>query len=226
MTAAPGHASDFAGESGERYFEWQSHIGQLGGELNLPKFDRYVAPDDVVLDFGCGGGYLLERLPGARKLGVEVNNDAQAAARARGIEVVTTLGEVAEGTIDVAISNHALEHTLRPYDELRGLWRVLKSGRRLVLWLPLDDWRATRRAASDPSRHFHTWTPATLRNLLEEVGFEVETCRVVTYAWSLRLAPLRHVLPPPLFHLLCRGVAVARRRRQLAAIARKPEVKA
>ena len=45
-------------------------------------------------------------------------------------------------TIDVVISNHALEHTLSPFDELVELRRVLRSGRRLeVLWLPLDDWR-------------------------------------------------------------------------------------
>jgi SAM-dependent methyltransferase len=226
MNVTAGQASDFEGAAGARYFEWQSRIGQLGGELNLAKFERYVSSDDVVLDFGCGGGYLLERLPGARKLGVEVNSNAQAVARARGIEVMASLGEVPDEAVDVAISNHALEHTLRPYDELRGLRRVLKPGRRLVLWLPLDDWRVKRRAASDPSRHFHAWTPVTLRNLLEEAGFEVEACHVVTHAWSIRLAPLRRVLSPALFDLLCRGIAIARRRRQLAAIARKPEVTA
>ena len=44
------------------YFDWQSEAGEFGGWANQTKFIKYISKDDVVLDFGCGGGYLLKNL--------------------------------------------------------------------------------------------------------------------------------------------------------------------
>jgi hypothetical protein len=89
-----------------------------------------------------------------------------------------------------------------------------------VLWLPLDDWRAQRRLRPDPNHHLYTWTPLLLANLLEEAGFTVEECRVVTHAWPPFTATLAR-LPRPIFDLIARFWAIVRRRRQLTAIARR-----
>jgi hypothetical protein len=112
-----------------------------------------------------------------------------------------------------------LEHTLCPFDELGRLREALKAGGRLVLWLPMDDWRTQRRLdRQDPNHHLYAWTPLLLRNLLVEAGFEVRECRVVTHAWP-RFTRLFARLPRPLFDLLARLWAVLLRRRQLAAVA-------
>ena len=39
------------------YFDWQAEAGEFGGWANQTKFVDYISKDDVVLDFGCGGGY-------------------------------------------------------------------------------------------------------------------------------------------------------------------------
>lgn len=212
-------AGHYSGDLGEEYFRYQRAIGVLGARLDRPKFVRHVTDADVVLDFGCGGGYLLAALPAARRIGVEPNHAAHATARALGVEVVPSLDEVEEASINVVISNHALEHSRRPFDNLMAIRRVLRPGGKLVLWLPLDDWRSGRNIGSDQNHHLYTWTPRLLAALLREAEFEVSECNVVAHAWSLRFAALHGRLPDRLFDLLCWMTAVVRRRRQLEAVA-------
>jgi SAM-dependent methyltransferase len=210
----------YGGERGAQYLDYQRKYGELGAELNLFKFERHVSQGDDVVDFGCGIGALLERLPAASRTGVEVSEPARREAQARNLQVAASTGELADESADVVISNHALEHTLAPLDELRDLRRVLRPGGKLVLWLPIDDWRAQRRPRPDPNHHLYTWTPLLLANLLEEAGFTVEECRVVTHAWPPFTAFFAR-LPRSLFDLVARFWSAVRRRRQVMAVARK-----
>jgi SAM-dependent methyltransferase len=210
----------YGGARGAQYLDYQRRFGELGAELNLFKFERHVGSDDVVLDFGCGIGALLQRLTATSKIGVEASEPARREAEGRGLRVVASTSELEDASADVVISNHALEHTLAPLDELRDLRRVLRPGGRLVLWLPVDDWRMQRRPRHDPNHHLYTWTPLLLANLLEEAGFAVEECRVVTHAWPPYTAAMA-MLPRPFFDLIARFWAIVRRRRQVMAVARK-----
>ena len=58
------------------YFEWQRKIGMFGGRANSFKFNRSIRPYDTVVDFGCGGGFLLKNLNCLERLGIEVNEAA------------------------------------------------------------------------------------------------------------------------------------------------------
>jgi len=162
-------------------------------DINRRAFEPHVREDDVVVDFGCGSGRLLSVLPARRRIGVEINELAKRQACERGIEVVGSTGDLIDEVADVVISNHALEHTLSPFDVLLELRRLLKPTGRLVLMLPIDEWRKQRRRwYGDPDHHLYTWTPLLLSNLLGEAGFSVEECRVFTCApFPRRLAPLR-----------------------------------
>jgi SAM-dependent methyltransferase len=211
----------YTGARGSEYLAYQRRFGELGARLNLPKFERHVRPTDAVVDLGCGIGALLERIEAASKTGVEVGEAARAEAEARGLRVLPSASDLESDSADVVISNHVLEHTVSPFDELRELRRALRPGGKLVLWLPIDDWRSQRRPAADPNHHLYTWTPLLLSNLLEEAGFEVEECRVVTHAWPPYTGTLVG-LPRAAFDLLARAWSVLRRRRQVVAVARRP----
>jgi SAM-dependent methyltransferase len=217
-----GEAGAYAGEAGERYFGYQERMGRAGASLNRWKFLEHVDSGRVVLDFGCGGGWLLAGLPAARRLGVEPNAAAAAIAREQGIEVYPAAAAVPDAVAEVVISNHALEHAASPFAELRELHRALRPGGRLVLWIPLDDWRVQRRPAANPDHHLYAWTPLLLANLLEAAGFGVDECRVVAHAWPPRFERLMR-LPTPLFDALGRVWSVLRRRRQIVAIAHRAE---
>ena len=212
----------YQGDLGEEYFDWQRQGNDLSAELERPKFEPYVGPRDTVVDFGCGAAALLAALPAAERIGIEPNPPARAAGKERGVRMVESARELEDGVADVVISNHALEHTLSPLDELRELHRLLRPGGRLVLWLPLDDWRTQRRPRRDDNHHLYTWTPLLLRNLLEEAGFEVRECRVVAHAWPQFHELLFRRLPRPAFDAVARAWAIVRRHRQLMALAGRP----
>ena len=55
----------------EKYFSWQKYVGKFGG-LNKIKFDGIILENQKVLDFGCGGGYLLSSYNNIEDL-VEIN---------------------------------------------------------------------------------------------------------------------------------------------------------
>lgn len=214
----------YLGDEGRRYFGRQLAVAPVRAELNRRKFEAHIGPEDVVVDFGCGGGFTLAALPGKVKIGVEANDHGRAMAERLGIRAVAASDELAPGTADVVLSNHALEHTLQPMTELRHLYRVLKPGGRLLLHVPINDWRVQRDPdAPDPNHHLYTWTPLLLANLLREAGFEVLQCRVAHYRHPGRLTPLLgRILPAPLFDLVAAASAYLKKRHEIRAIARRP----
>jgi SAM-dependent methyltransferase len=212
----------YQGEAGERYYAYQEGGAGMEALTAAERFRPFLAPTDTVVDFGCGGGQLLEHLDAARRLGIEPNDAARRAAAARGLEVVPSSGDLPARIADVVISNHALEHTLGPLEELRRLRALLRPHGRLVLCLPIDDWRTQRRPRPDPNHHLYTWTPQLLANLLEEAGYGVQRVDVIAYALPYHNALLHRHLPPRAFDVVCGLWARLRRQRQLLALAVLP----
>ena len=218
------HSKRYVGREGERYFRWQSGQSKAAASLILPKVQRLVRPEDDLLDFGCGAGELLSRLVARSKVGVDVNEAALGAARDRGLDVYRSLAEVpAAKRFDVVLSNHCLEHVLYPIAALREIQERLRPGGRLIVCLPIDDWRYQRRYDPDDiNHHLHTWTPLLLGHTLAEAGFEVGAMRIVTEAWPRRLERWRAVLPTMVWEWLCYIAGAIRKRRSLLAVATKP----
>jgi len=179
-------ARHYSGPEGEQYFAYQSAANSARQRLEIWKFERYIKPTDTVVDFGCGSGLLLKFLDAATKLGIEINPAARSYADRHGINTVSSVNEITDEFADVVISNHALEHTIRPLDELEDIRRILKPDGRLVIYLPFDDWRMHRRFHIDvdePNHHLYTWSPLLLRNLLIEAGYTVHDSRLVRFTW-------------------------------------------
>ncbi len=210
----------YQGERGEQYAGTVQRHRAVEGAINLDKFARYVQPNDVVLDFGCASGELLLALAAAERIGIEVNPATRAEAERAGLRVHESLGSVQSQSIDVAISNHALEHVLSPYDTLVELRRVLRSAGRLAICVPADDWRnAPSWRAGDPNHHVFAWTPLTLGNLLTEAGFDPIDVRMRHRAWPRGYAQLHRRLPRVVWEAVCLAWSFGRRRREIIAVA-------
>jgi SAM-dependent methyltransferase len=206
------------------YWAFQEQVGRVGGELNRWKFIDYVTASDVVLDFGCGGGYLIAGLPARERLGVEPNPNARAEAERNGIRVYERAADVESGAVDVVISHGSLEHVLSPFEELIDLKRALRPGGRAILDVPSTDWRekSERHAGpGDQNHEFYSWTPQLFWNLLEEVGFEPESVKLLTHAWHPRISLRMARLPRPLYSAHAWLLAVTLRRREVFAVATK-----
>jgi SAM-dependent methyltransferase len=221
---APAVGRHYVGDLGEQYYGWQAALGREGAILIAAFFEPYVREADRLIDFGCGGGFLLELLQAREKVGIEPNAIARNDAAARGLHVVASAADLPDRSADVVISNHALEHAVRPLDELIALRRLLRPGGRLVLMLPINDWRSERRPdPSDINHHLYTWTPLLLGNLLDEAGYVDIKANVVTHAWPPFAPQLRRAVGVRAFDAVARSWSVVRRRRQMRAVAYRPQ---
>lgn len=194
---------------GRDYFDWQSGIGQFSAVADGFKFRDFISPSDRVVDFGCGGRFLLASLPcGARK-GVEINPVAREECRRQGIEAHASLDEMPDGWADVAISNHALEHVTQPLDTLQLLMRKLRPGGRAVFVVPCEGYR-TRYYENNRDNHLYTWSPINLGNLFRSAGFTVERVERVAHRWPPKPHLVQRLVGWPAFHLLAKATAYLR----------------
>lgn len=206
--------------AGQNYFSWAQLGERKGAVYNLKFFAPFIAEDQDVLDFGCGGGYLLAALRCREKVGVEVSPFARAEAGKNGIQTRSTLQELSGRTFDRVISSHCLEHVANPHEGLCMMRRLLRSDGRLILLLPIDDWRSEPWFGPDNNAHLYTWTPRLLGNLLVASGFEPVSIKVVNYVWPPRFDALIWSFSRRAFGVLAYALSIALRRRQLWAVAR------
>lgn len=132
-----------------------------------------------ILDVGSGDGFLLKRLAlmGFRHLlGVDphLRNERDGLPELRRAE----LGAV-EGTFDVIMLHHVLEHLPDPAETLRLAGERLASGGTIVARVPLaDSWAARRYGADwialDAPRHLAVPTEAGFRRCAERAGLRVD----------------------------------------------------
>lgn len=113
-------------------------------DARMRRIEEVLGRKGRVLDVGCATGAQLQaaRERGWGTIGVEVSERAAAAARARGLEIVTgTLdtGELPASSMDAIVLSHVLEHVPDPVRLLRLCRRLLLPDGVVSLALPNAD---------------------------------------------------------------------------------------
>lgn len=218
-----GASDHYLQQAGEAYFSEKRPMGDRIASWNLPLWLKYIRPEDVVLDFGCGGGYLLNLLPSREKLGIDINPAAREQAQALGVNVYPSLDALSAQKFTRILSSHALEHVPHPLVLLRDFQRYLQPDGLLLLLLPLDDWRNKSNRTyrkTDTDHHLYTWTPQILGNLLNEAGYEIRKLDIIVDALPVKITILDAVRRYPLLrHPVGWMMSVMLQRRQLFAVA-------
>lgn len=171
--ASSGGASYYRSKGDEYFAQRAGARSDYVQRLRATLFEDVAREDRAILDFGCGNGGIVSRLPAARRLGVEIGELAAAEARKKGVEVHSSLSDLHAASVDVAISFHALEHVDNPLEALNGIRRVLVPGGRVRLVVPCETPMRSKDRNWKPNndRHLYTWTPLNFGNLAERAGF-------------------------------------------------------
>ncbi len=183
------------------YFCWQASIGEFGGWANAPKFASFIKPEDDVLDFGCGGGWLLKNIACNHKYGVEINLTAARRAMENGIQVYNSTEIILDDSLDVIISNHALEHTLHPLRELRALLPKIRRKGKAIFVVPCESINNLYQP-DDINHHLYTWNPMCLGNLFVEAGYTVIESKPFMYNWPPNYRLIAKIGGRPLFNFI------------------------
>lgn len=186
----------------EKYFEWQRKVGKFGGIANLFKFEEYIESDSDILDFGCGGGFLLSNIQtSGKKIGVEINPSARDVAKQNGIECFDDIKKVDENSIDILITNHALEYVDNPIMYICEFKRVVRNNGQVVIVVPHEVSDVVK--VNDKNMHLFTWAPQNLYNLLTICGIEVIRCERLCHAWMPHYLEVQQEVGWEEFHRLC-----------------------
>lgn len=205
----------------DKYFAWQVSVGEFGGWADQKKFLEFISPESIVLDFGCGGGFLLKEIVCGKKLGVEVNPYASELAKKNNIEVFEKLGNIKDNYVDVIISNHALEHCLNPLEQLTEMHKKLKASGIIVLVVPCES-IACKFKQGDINQHLYSWSPMCIGNLLTEAGFCIIESKAYFHKWPPKHRMLRKIAGVRIFNFLCQIYgSISRSKSQVRVIAKK-----
>jgi len=187
----------------ESYFKCQKEMGKFGGWAHLPKYTEFVSGESRVLDFGCGGGFLLKALTCKKRIGVEVNPAAVEMARKNGIEVYSRVADVPDNYVDVIISDNALEHTLQPLEELKQLYSKLVPGGKIIFTVPCES-ISFRYQPNHIDHHLYSWSPMCIGNLFTEAGFSVIESKPYIHKWPPKYDLIAKLCGRAVFNLACR----------------------
>ena len=168
----------YQGQSGEDYYNMRSkRRSDFLQQQRAKQFAEHITLDDIVLDFGCGNGGILANLECAHKIGVEVNELSVAEAEKKQIEIFADIQKVKKNSVDVVISNHALEHVVNPDFFIKEINRVLKPGGKSILVVPAENPfqnKFSKWVANDPDQHIFSWTPMSFGNLVGQCGLSID----------------------------------------------------
>ena len=153
-----------------------------------------------LLEIGSGYGFLVAAFQkdGWDAVGVDPDSHASAYARLNnGVAAITgTLADanIADGSLDVVIMNHVIEHVPDPLGMLKEIHRVLKPNGHLVMETPVYDsltYRllGRRERSLSCSGHIYFFTTKSLERSFRLAGFELVRRRRVGRSLTLnRLA--------------------------------------
>jgi SAM-dependent methyltransferase len=172
------------GAGGEEFGEWRAFSAEAKADHAIRLMRELPEPPRRILEVGCGDGALLAELArrgaAAEYAGFEIAAEAIDRLRARAIPGLAraevydgrTL-PVEDGSWDVALLSHVLEHVDDPPALLR---EAARAARAVVVEVPLEDNVSGRRGRAERIRaeigHEQRFDRAAVRELVGAAGLE------------------------------------------------------
>lgn len=135
--------------------------------------------DMKILDIGCAGGLLLEKLQtmGFNKLyGIDISKNSVNLCKEKGLKNVFFMDgnktKFKNSEFDILIASDVLEHIKEDLATLKEWNRILKPRGKLIVYTPAFEFLWTEH--DEINQHFRRYSKATLTNVLKQAGFSIE----------------------------------------------------
>ncbi len=187
--AKKGYLSQWYGYRFERLGFWQKVLARLicldpGLRASLDFSVMYLPSHcrGLLLDVGCGSGWLLKNMQelGWQVEGVDFDAAAVQNAKSRGLSVrqgSLEAQQYPEDHFDAVTLCHLIEHVHAPLALLRECYRIIKPGGRLVVITPNigslgHKWFNSSWRGLEPPRHLNIFSTTALLRLTEHCPFK------------------------------------------------------
>ena len=187
----------------QKYFGWYKKIGKFGAIINKKNFLPYINKGDVVLDFGCGGGYLLNSIDCKVKHGVEINPIAIKEAKANKIRIFKNSKKLKKNYYNKIISNNTLQHCDDPKKEIKFLYNALKKNGLIIIVIACSS-RDLKYIPKDINYQMYSWSPMNIGNFLNNSGFKVILSKKIMSKWPPYYNFFYNTFGIWIFKLICR----------------------
>lgn len=111
-------------------------------QITIAALKKYVPLKSNLVDVGCGGGKLLEKLHGYKCFGVDISETYLAVAGPRGAKFCVASSEdlpYVDGFFDCVVCTDVLEHVMNLHAAFTELFRILKPGGILFIRTPYKE---------------------------------------------------------------------------------------
>lgn len=179
-------------------------IGYARQAMQVVKALKKTPHELTVLDFGMGWGtwLLMIRAFGMKAIGLELSLERQAYARSLGLEVVTA-DQLSRNQVDFINAEQVFEHLDQPAQAIQQCHQWLKQGGYLRIAVPnggqsLQRVKSGQWQASDvptqPLEHINIFTPASLRSMGRQYGFNVVPAPLVLPAFGMNFSEIKQAV--------------------------------
>ena len=132
----------------------------------------------LVVDFGAGIGTLADRMAEMGEIVcIEVDPEQAAVLRTKGYRVFSSIDALGDDSVAFAYSSNVLEHLDDDLDALRSVYRKVRPGGRLALFVPAFESIWT--SMDDRIGHKRRYTREGLTEVVLKSGFRVDRARYV-----------------------------------------------
>jgi SAM-dependent methyltransferase len=134
---------------------------------------RKYSIGNQVLDHGAGAGTFATPIAagGMNVLCMEPDTSLRAELAQSGLDVAAGLEEIPDNSVDYAYSLNVLEHIKDDHEAIIELYRCLKPGGRLLVYVPA--FQILYSQMDTHVGHFRRYRRKPLKRLLQDTGFDV-----------------------------------------------------
>ena len=145
----------------------------------LIKLIRQYCVGTWVLDHGAGAGTFATPIAagGMKVLCMEPDSGLRSELAQSGLEVAASLEEIPDYSVDYAYTLNVLEHIKDDQEAIVELYRCLKPGGRLLVYVPA--FQVLYSQMDTHVGHFRRYRRKPLKRLLQDTGFDVSAAYYV-----------------------------------------------
>ena len=184
----------------KKYFEFQKSTGQFVGIIFRDFYNKHIKGNMKVVDFGCGGGYLLENIECKYKIGIEINKTLHNDIKAKGIMPYESLCSIKDDDIDVFIMHSVIGHLKNPLEVVNQISKKLKEKGIVIVYLPHDNHDFD--LIDDINNIYFSFSKRNIRNVFNSNNFKLVYHKHYKSSWPPFYSKIFQIFGKRIFNFL------------------------